>query len=58
MKSLGDKTWDNFKFQILERSISIAEDKTYFFFCPELGVLNEKCRKHWIFSNFKSLKKV
>ena len=43
MKSVEDKTWDIFKFQILEKSLSIVEDRTLnTYFCPELGVSNEK----------------
>ena len=43
MNSVEDKTCDIFTFQILEKSLSIVEDRTYKnFFCPELGVSNEK----------------
>ena len=42
MKSVEDKTCDIFKFQILEKSLSIMEDRTLkIYFCPELGVSNE-----------------
>ena len=38
------KTWNVFTFQILEKSISNGEDRTLkIYFCPELGVSNEKC---------------
>ena len=42
MKSVEDKTWDIFKFQIHEKSISILEDRTLkMYFCPKLGISNE-----------------
>ena len=44
MNSVEHRTCDIFKFQILEKSISIGEDRTYKnFLYPELGVSNEKC---------------
>ena len=44
MKSVEHKTWNVFTFQILEKIISIVEDRTLkIYFCPELGVSNEKC---------------
>ena len=42
MKSVEHKTRDIFKFQILEKSISIVEDRTLkIYFCPELDISNE-----------------
>ena len=36
---MEDKTWDIFKFQILEKSTSIVEGRTLkIYFCPKLGI--------------------
>ena len=59
MKTVEDQTWNVFNVQSTKKSF--VQERTHkIYYCPELGISNEKCggQNLGTFSNFKSMKKV